>query len=83
MKLITNALVDPRIVMTKNVGSDRAWVFSCFDYSEGELVEEVFSIKFTNAEDAGKFKDAFDESQKNMAALQEGADATPDAGADE
>ena len=50
MKLIVNALVDPRIVMTPNVGNDRAWVWSCFDYSEAKLEEEVFSIKFANAE---------------------------------
>mmetsp|Transcript_4150 Transcript_4150/g.8634 ORF Transcript_4150/g.8634 Transcript_4150/m.8634 type:complete len:226 (-) Transcript_4150:183-860(-) len=83
MKLIVNALVDPRIVMTKNVGSDRAWVWSCFDYSEGTLEEEVFSVKFGDADNAAKFKEAFDQSQKNMAALQEGADAAPSAEADE
>lgn len=66
MKLIVNALVDPRIVMTKSVGGDRAWVWSCFDYSEGTLEEEVFGVKFGSSDDAAKFKEAFDQSQKNM-----------------
>ena len=125
MKLIVNALVDPRIVMTPNVGNDRAWVWSCFDYSEAKLEEEVFSIKFANAEvapcgygktkgetkftrsqiaqlqntcaivdqsahppllpmqHAGKFKEAFDASQKEMAAIAAGADGVPSAEAGE
>jgi len=70
MKIIVNALVDPRIVMTQNVGSDRAWVWSCFDYSGGEeLIEEVFSLKFANADDAQKFNAAFEISKGQMAEL--------------
>ena len=40
-------------------------------------------MKFGDADNAAKFKEAFDQSQKNMAALQEGADAAPSAEADE
>jgi len=84
MKIIANHVVDPRIELEPNVGSDRSWVWSCFDFAEGaELVEEIFAIRFGNAENAGKFKDAFTAAQKEMTALKDGADAAPDAATDE
>lgn len=83
LKLCVNTLIDPRISMVANVSSDKAWVWSCFDFSSGELVEEVFSAKFTNVETATLFKEKFETAQQEMAALIEGADATPSAEADE
>ena len=66
-KVILNALLDPRIVLTKNVVCDRVWVWSCFDYSsEAELKEESFSAMFGNAADTADFKQAFDQGQTNM-----------------
>ena len=58
-----------------NCGSDRSWVWSAFDFSEGDLVEEVFAIKFGTAENAQKFKDAFEAAQKEMARIMAGEDA--------
>jgi Ran-binding protein 1 len=39
MKVIANHVVDPRINMTPNVGSDKSWVWTAFDFSEGDLKE--------------------------------------------
>jgi hypothetical protein len=41
MKVIVNHFLDPRIVLTPNVGNDKSWVWVAFDFSEGELVETV------------------------------------------
>lgn len=82
MKVIANHVVDPRIVLEPNVGNDRSWVWSCYDYSEGELVEEVFAIRFGTAENANKFKEAFIEAQNSMKALLQGEDGPPDEDAD-
>lgn len=41
MKIIINHFLDPRIVLTPNVGNDKSWVWVAFDFSEGELVETV------------------------------------------
>jgi Ran-binding protein 1 len=41
MKIIVNHFVDPRIVLTPNVGNDKSWVWVAFDFSESELVETV------------------------------------------
>ena len=83
MKIIMNHVVDPRIVLEPNVGSDRSWVWSAFDFSEGDLVEEIFAIRFGNAENATKFKEAFSEAQTAMAALKGGEDGPADPAADE
>jgi len=54
MKIIVNHVVDPRIKLEPNAGSDRSWVWSAFDFSDGELVETVFAMRFGDAEKAGK-----------------------------
>lgn len=83
MKVIANHVTDPRIDLQPNVGSDRSWVWSVFDFSEGDLVEEIFAIRFGNADNATAFKDEFTKAQAVMKTLLEGGDAEPDAGADE
>ena len=69
MKVIANHMVDPRIVMQPNVGSDRSWVWTAYDYAEGDLKEEVFALKFGKPQDAEEFKQAFDEAKKEMRAF--------------
>ncbi|RYG94865.1 hypothetical protein EON65_56820 [archaeon] len=44
MKVIINHFLDPRIVLSPNVGSDKSWVWVAFDFSEGELVETVSGL---------------------------------------
>jgi Ran-binding protein 1 len=83
MKVIANHVVDPRIELAPNAGSDRSWVWSVFDFSEGDLVEEVFALRFGTCENAHKFLDAFVEAQAEMTKLCAGEDAAPDAAADE
>mmetsp|Transcript_16647 Transcript_16647/g.22023 ORF Transcript_16647/g.22023 Transcript_16647/m.22023 type:complete len:243 (+) Transcript_16647:160-888(+) len=75
MKVICNHVVDPRIVMTPNAGSDRSWVWSAYDFSEGDLVETIFAIRFGNSDNAAEFKGQFEECQRMMTTLLEGEDA--------
>ena len=74
MKIIANHVVDPRIKLEPNAGSDRSWVWSAFDFSDGELVETVFALRFGDSDKAGAFKTAFGEAQKEMEAELEGED---------
>jgi Ran-binding protein 1 len=74
MKVIANHALDPRIVLTPNSGNDRSWVWSAFDFSEGELVETIFAIRFSDAEIAQEFKKAFEAGQEEMKKFLEGAD---------
>ncbi len=45
MKVISNHVLDPRIIIAPNAGaSDRSWVWTAFDFAEGVLAETVRSI---------------------------------------
>lgn len=74
MKVIANHAMDPRITLEPNVGSDRSWVWSAFDFAEGELVETVFAMRFVDSDTAGVFKEKFIECQKEMEKLLAGED---------
>lgn len=74
-KIIMNHLVDSRTELSPNMGSDRAWVFSCYDFAEGVLETQVFALRFANAENAQKFKEAHDVAKTTNKALESGADA--------
>ena len=84
MKVIVNHVVDPRIVLEPNSGSDRSWVWSAFDFADGEsLKETIFAMRFGNTEKAEGFKTEFLQAQKHMEKEMEGGDAEDQAGGDE
>ncbi len=74
MKVIANHAIDPRITLETNAGSDRSWVWSAFDFAEGELVETVFALRFADTEIANTFKAEFEKGQKEMESLLAGED---------
>mmetsp|Transcript_12534 Transcript_12534/g.29068 ORF Transcript_12534/g.29068 Transcript_12534/m.29068 type:complete len:174 (+) Transcript_12534:386-907(+) len=74
MKVIANHALDPRITLEPNVGSDRSWVWSAFDFAEGELTETVFAVRFADSDIANDFKSKFTECQKEMETLLAGED---------
>lgn len=83
MKVIANHVIDPRIRLEPNAGSDRSWVWSCYDFAEGELVETVFALRLKDSDVAAEFKKQFEAAQQINAHEESGADAAPDAAADE
>merc|ERR1712048_1493356 len=74
MKVIANHAIDPRIQLQPNAGSDRSWVWSAFDFAEGELVETVFALRFPDSDIANEFKEKFLKCQKEMESLLAGED---------
>jgi len=66
MKIICNHMVDPRIEIMPQMSSDKAWMWSAFDFADGELVETIFALRFGNSEIANDFKAKFEECQKTM-----------------
>jgi len=74
LKVIANHAIDPRIKLEPNAGSDRSWVWSAFDFSDGELVETVFALRFADSEIANSFKEKFTQSQEEMESLLKGED---------
>jgi Ran-binding protein 1 len=79
MKVIANHALDPRIKLEPNAGSDRSWVWSCYDFADGELVEKVFALRFANSDVASEFKTMYEKYQEEMAAVLAGDDK-PDEG---
>ena len=82
MKIICNHVVDPRIELEPNVGSDRSWVWSAWDFSSGELEDTIFAIRFGNSDGAKEYKEAFEKAKAHMKALKDGADGEANAEAD-
>jgi Ran-binding protein 1 len=80
MKVLANHALDPRIQLEPNTGSDRSWVWSCYDFAEGELEEKVFALRFANSDVAQEFKDKFEECQKEMAKVLAGEDKPDESG---
>mmetsp|Transcript_138521 Transcript_138521/g.196074 ORF Transcript_138521/g.196074 Transcript_138521/m.196074 type:complete len:199 (-) Transcript_138521:163-759(-) len=74
MKVIANHALDPRIKLEPNVGSDRSWVWSAFDFAEGDLVETVFALRFVDSDTAQEFKKNFTKCQEQMEKLLAGED---------
>lgn len=66
MKIICNHVVDPRLELKPQMSSDKAWMWSAFDFSEGELVESIFAVRFQNSDIAADFKKNFEECQGAM-----------------
>jgi Ran-binding protein 1 len=81
MKVIANHAMDPRIKLEPNVGSDRSWVWSAYDFADGELVETVFAMRFADSDVANEFKKQFIACQEEMEALLAGEDKPDDDGA--
>jgi Ran-binding protein 1 len=82
-KILVNHLVESRTELSPNMGSDRAWVFTCYDFAEGVVEAQTFALRFANAENAQKFKEAHDDAKKNNKALEAGADAADTSAGDE
>jgi Ran-binding protein 1 len=90
MKIICNHIVDPRIEMQPQMSSDKAMMWSAFDFADGELVETIFAIRFPNSDVASEFKAKFEECQADMKKILEAEakeeppkDAEAEAAADE
>jgi len=51
--------VEPYYSLRPNAGSDKCWVWMAQDYSEEQVANEQFALKFGNAEKAKEFEAAF------------------------
>ncbi|KAL3696370.1 hypothetical protein R1sor_010446 [Riccia sorocarpa] len=81
LKICANHLVLPATTLQEHAGSDKTWVWHASDYSDGELKEELFCIRFGSIESAQKFKTAFEEAQDKMRGKEESADEEADSAA--
>jgi len=67
LKICANHYVNPAIELKPNVGNDKSWVYSVHaDYADEEPKAETLAIRFGSAENALKFKEAFEAAKEAM-----------------
>lgn len=74
LKICANHAVLPTVNLQEHQGSDKTWVWHASDFSDGELKEELFCIRFGSVENAQTFKKAYVDAQTSMSAKPEGSD---------
>ncbi|KAH6915427.1 RanBP1 domain-containing protein [Coprinopsis sp. MPI-PUGE-AT-0042] len=68
LKVCANHLLTSDMKLQPNIGSDRSWVWKvAADYAESPPSAETLAIRFANSDNAGQFKSAFEDAQKNNA----------------
>eukprot|EP01126_Amoeba_proteus_P022158 TRINITY_DN2246_c0_g1_i1.p1 TRINITY_DN2246_c0_g1~~TRINITY_DN2246_c0_g1_i1.p1 ORF type:complete len:175 (+),score=41.82 TRINITY_DN2246_c0_g1_i1:162-686(+) len=64
LKICANHYISDKMELKPNVGNDKSWVYQVpADYADGEAKSELFAVRFTNVENATKFKQVFDEAK--------------------
>ncbi|KAH7930019.1 hypothetical protein BV22DRAFT_1028765 [Leucogyrophana mollusca] len=66
LKVCANHAISAEMRLQPNIGSDRSWVYKVLaDYSESPPTAETLAIRFANSDNAGQFKSAFEDAQRN------------------
>lgn len=65
LKICANHYLSPEYKLSPNIGSERSWVYNvASDISEGEPEAQTLAIRFSNKENADKFKEEFEKAQE-------------------
>ncbi|KAF8915817.1 RanBP1 domain-containing protein [Mucidula mucida] len=84
LKVCANHAITSDMRLQPNIGSDRSWVWKvAADYAESPPSAETLAIRFANAENAGQFKEKFEEAQKTNASITAAASTTEEPKAEE
>ncbi|NXK95726.1 RBP2 ligase, partial [Formicarius rufipectus] len=63
LKLCANHRITPDMNLQQMKGSDRAWVWTACDFSDGERKVELLAVRFKLQDTADSFKQTFDEAK--------------------
>jgi Ran-binding protein 1 len=69
LKVRANHLVLPSTTVKEHEGSEKAAVWSCVDFAEGEQRPEMFCARFASAERAAEFRAAYGDAAAHNAPL--------------
>ena len=69
LKICANHYITSDLQLQPNIGSDRSWVYTTSDFSDGESKIELLAVRFGNKENADKFKQEFELAQMHNASL--------------
>merc|ERR1719319_1525347 len=65
-KICCNHSLSPDMEFSPMQSSDKAWTWSAPDFSEGEIVNELFAVKFKNVDMATNWIDIIKDCQKDL-----------------
>jgi len=82
LKICANHLVLPSISVQEHSGNDKSCVWHAPDFSDGELKEELFCIRFAKVENAKKFMEMVEEIAKSQDRNSEEEDEAADTAAE-
>lgn len=80
LKICANHLVRPTMSVQEHAGNDKSCVWHAADYSDGELKDELFCIRFGSVENCKKFMETVEEVAESQQKKEENKDATSTAG---
>jgi Ran-binding protein 1 len=80
LKVRANHLVLPSTTVKEHEGSEKAAVWSCVDFAEGEQRPEMFCARFVSAERAAEFRAAYGDAAAHNAPLLAGEGGEESAG---
>ncbi|XP_008789135.1 ran-binding protein 1 homolog b-like [Phoenix dactylifera] len=66
LKICANHLVLPTTKMQEHAGNDKSCVWHATDFSDGELKEEMFAIRFGSVENCKKFMEKVEEIAESL-----------------
>ncbi|KAK9131270.1 hypothetical protein Sjap_011757 [Stephania japonica] len=81
LKICANHLVHSSMTVQEHAGNDKSCVWHATDFSDGELKEELFAIRFTSIENCKTFKEMIKEvaeSQMDKSGEKKEAESTAD-----
>ncbi|KAJ2877599.1 transcription factor TFIIF complex subunit Tfg3 [Coemansia aciculifera] len=85
LKVCANHYITEEMVLSPNVGSDRSWVWNvAADLVDDEVERQLLAIRFANSDNAGKFKEAFEDARDHNKKLAgSAAESKPEASDEE
>ncbi|KAL1552327.1 Ran-binding protein 1 c [Salvia divinorum] len=66
LKICANHLVQPTMSVQEHQGNDKSCVWHAADFSDGELKQETFCIRFPSVENCKSFKDKIEEITESL-----------------
>ncbi|KAL7600747.1 ran-binding protein 1 homolog a [Lactuca sativa] len=80
LKICANHLVIPTMTVQEHAGNEKSCVWHAADFSDGELKDELFCIRFGSIDNCKKFMETFQEVAESQQGKEENKDASNAAG---
>ncbi|XP_010253798.1 PREDICTED: ran-binding protein 1 homolog b-like [Nelumbo nucifera] len=80
LKICANHLVSPTMSVQEHAGNEKSCVWHATDFSDGELKDELFCIRFASVENCKTFMEMVQEVAESQGKKEENEEATATAG---